>query len=302
MTATALLSAAARAAHPLVDRPPFIDIDPLAEPLVAAADRTPLDHQLAHADHPVLRGARCEAVCRSRYALDTLRATASAQCVVLGAGLDTTAYRGIPGMTVFEVDRAESLRWKRQLLDRCGGMAPVRYVPADLAADEIGGRLRSAGLRSDRPTFVQCLGVSMYLTLDAYRRLLGQVARLADTVELVCDAILPASRRTAAARAYAAAVGAAAGAAGEPWETTLAPEQLAELAATAGFGAVATADAATALPAALWRRDDALAPLGLSVYLHARTGRRSGRSEPERRGDPVREALLGDAAVDGDSR
>jgi methyltransferase (TIGR00027 family) len=301
MTVTALLSAAARAAHPLVDRPPFIDVDPLAERLVAAADRAPLDYQLARADHPVLRGARCEAVCRSRYALDALRAAAPAQCVVLGAGLDTTGYRGIPGATVFEVDRAESLRWKRQLLDRIGRTDPVRYVPADLTADDLGARLRSAGLRPDRPTFVQCLGVSVYLSSDAHRRLLGQVARLADTVEVISEAILPASLRTAAAGEYAAAVGTAAGSAGEPWQTTLAPEQLAALASAAGFDTVTVTDAGTALPAELWRRDDALAPLGLSVYLHARSGRVGG-SEPERGGDAVGQVPLGGAAVDGDPR
>ncbi|BCJ30073.1 hypothetical protein Asera_41810 [Actinocatenispora sera] len=47
----------------------------------------------------------------------------------------------------------------------------------------------------------------MYLTLDAYRRLLGQVARLADTVELVCDADPARVPPQRAARAYAAPLG-----------------------------------------------------------------------------------------------
>ena len=54
----------------------------------------------AHGTHVVLAGARCQVVCRSRYTEDALAAAVAAgtrQYVILGAGLDSFAYR--PGLS-----------------------------------------------------------------------------------------------------------------------------------------------------------------------------------------------------------
>src|ERR1700722_8363184 len=95
-----------REAHQLLDRPRVLD-DPLALRIIGAEAaeelRTnPKEH------HAFARAFRAFMAARSRYAEDELaRAVALGvtQYFVLGAGLDTFAYRNPhPGLRVFEVD------------------------------------------------------------------------------------------------------------------------------------------------------------------------------------------------------
>ncbi|WP_051094581.1 class I SAM-dependent methyltransferase [Streptomyces sp. ATexAB-D23] len=62
-------------------------------------------------------------------------AAGTRQAVILGAGLDSRAYRLArpPGCTVFEIDRAEVLAFKRTVLDALGAVPPVQRHA--LAAD-----------------------------------------------------------------------------------------------------------------------------------------------------------------------
>ena len=88
---TALGVAIRRAAHVLMDDPPVLN-DPVALLLVGA------DHprQMERAMHPVGRDFRAFMAVRSRYVEDQLAAAVAQgvrQYVVLGAGLDTFAYR-----------------------------------------------------------------------------------------------------------------------------------------------------------------------------------------------------------------
>ena len=100
---TALGVAIRRAAHQLMDRPPVLD-DPIAVRLVG----TGFPRQMERAMHPVGRDFRGFMAARSRYAEDHLAAAVAkgmTQYVVLGAGLDTFAYRNpFPALRVFEVD------------------------------------------------------------------------------------------------------------------------------------------------------------------------------------------------------
>src|SRR5215831_428848 len=69
---TALIAAAARAAHLVVDGPPVIFADPLAGTLLGAdADELLAYHRRA-GEHVVLAGARAQVTCRSRYTEDRL--------------------------------------------------------------------------------------------------------------------------------------------------------------------------------------------------------------------------------------
>src|SRR5208283_2438987 len=100
---TALRVAQRRAIHQVLDQPPVLD-DPIAVPLLGpqfAFDR-------AREAHPFARAFRAFMAARSRFAEDQLaRAVQNgiAQYVVLGAGLDTFAYRNpFPSLRIFEVD------------------------------------------------------------------------------------------------------------------------------------------------------------------------------------------------------
>src|SRR5581483_10747158 len=81
------------------------------------------------------------------------------QVVVLGAGLDTRAYRfadALAGRPVFEVDLPATQAWKRARLEAALGRIPdgVRYVGVDFLRDRLDERLAAAGFdRARRALF-----------------------------------------------------------------------------------------------------------------------------------------------------
>src|SRR5580698_4563207 len=88
---TALKVAIRRAAHQLMEHPPVLD-DPIALPLVGRGHARDMERAM----HPVGRDFRAFMAARSRYAEDRLAeavAQGARQYVILGAGLDTFAYR-----------------------------------------------------------------------------------------------------------------------------------------------------------------------------------------------------------------
>lgn len=118
---------------------------------------------------------------RSAYCEEALQCalrTGTTQAVLLGAGLETTALRGLP-IPIYEVDRAASQADKRERLHRAGLRSPAVYVPADLTLDDLPARLREAGFDPTRKTFFTLLGVSYYLPLNALNALLADIAAIA---------------------------------------------------------------------------------------------------------------------------
>lgn len=109
--------------------------------------------------------------CRTRFIDDAFRdaiADGFDRLVVLGAGLDTRAYRLVdaPDVAVFEVDHPSTQAWKRQQVER---LAPdhasqVRFVPVDFDRDDLGAAMAAAGFRSETRTLFVWEGVTQYLT------------------------------------------------------------------------------------------------------------------------------------------
>ena len=95
---TALRVAQRRAVHQVLDQPCVLT-DPIAIPL--------LSYDAVREMHPFARAFRAFMAARSRYAEDRLAASVAqgvTQYVILGAGLDTFAYRNpFPQLRVFEV-------------------------------------------------------------------------------------------------------------------------------------------------------------------------------------------------------
>ncbi len=125
-------------------------------------------------------------VIRTRYFDDWLRAMAIEgplrQVVLLGAGLDTRAWR-LPwpaGVVVYELDRAEVLEAKADILARAGAEPTCdrRAVPADLASDW-GPVLGDAGLDPAVPTAWLVEGVLFYLPRRVIHSVLEIVSSLA---------------------------------------------------------------------------------------------------------------------------
>jgi methyltransferase (TIGR00027 family) len=267
---TALTAAAARAAHLIVDHEPVIFADELAAALLGEQADEFISYHRAHSTHPVLSCARAQVLCRSRFTEDHLAACVRAgltQYVILGAGLDSFAYRTESAIRVFEVDHPVTQQWKRGQLASAGIPVPdsVSFVAMDFERDQLAGRLRQAGFDPSRPALVSWLGVTMYLTGAAISQTLAEISGFAPGTQLVTDYILPAALRDDTGNAYASLVAPVAAERGEPWLTFLAPDDMSALLEAHGFSAVEHVRQRDSIPPALWDRTDSLHPAGLSV-------------------------------------
>ena len=271
-SATALTAAAARAAHLIVDDEPRIFTDPLAASLLGDQADELISYHTRHGTHPVLSGARVQVACRSRYTQHALARAGASQYVILGAGLDSFAYRGgLAGrVQVFEVDHPASQEAKRVALAAGGIPVPgnVTFVPADLAADSLSRCLASAGFDASAPAVFGWLGVTMYLTADAVAETMTAVAGCAPGSELIADYMLPENARDEAGALYGRLVAQASAERGEPWRSCFTPAEIADLARRSGFGAARSIGQRDAIPAHLWRRTDSLRPADLAVLFH----------------------------------
>jgi len=271
------MAAAARAAHLIVDHEPLIFADPLAADLLGERADELISYHRLHGSHLVLASARAQVTCRSRYAEQAVADALGrgiAQYVILGAGLDTFAYRSaIAGrVAVFEVDQPATQEWKRQRLADAGLAAPpgARFVPVDLETDPLPSRLVDAGFDPASPAVVSWLGVTMYLGQDAIGAVLREIGQFAPGTELILDYMLPADLRDDIGNSYVEQVAPAAAERGEPWLSFFSPRQMTTLLNGHGFAEVrhiAQQDVGTE---AMWRRTDALRPASLSKLAHAR--------------------------------
>lgn len=107
---------------------------------------------------PGPRAMRAFIAARSRYAEDELAGAVSSgtlQYVILGAGLDTFAYRNphaASGLRVFEVDHPDTQAWKRGRLALMGIPVPcsVAFVTADFERRELAAGLEGSGFKGRR--------------------------------------------------------------------------------------------------------------------------------------------------------
>ncbi len=162
------------------------------------------------------------------------------QYVILGAGLDTFAYRSpYPGsrLRVFEVDHPATQAWKRARLDASGIDVPdsLTFTPIDFERQALGDGLRGAGFKTDEPAFFSLLGVVIYLPKDAVMETLKFVASLPSGSEIVFDYAIPSSALRESERAAREVRASRVAAIGEPWITYFDPLSLARELRGLGF-------------------------------------------------------------------
>ncbi len=276
---TARTAAAARAAHLIVDQPPAIFSDTLAIALLGEEADHYVAYHRAHGSHVVLAGARGQVVCRSRVAEDSLAAAIGRgirQYVILGAGLDSFAYRSAlsGSVRIFEVDHQPTQDWKRRQLAAARITVPenVTFVPADFENGSLAAGLIRSGLDPAVPAFVSWLGVTMYLSTEAIGRPFAELALFAPGSELVADYMLPAGMRDEAGNTYVELVGPSTAERGEPWLTFLSPADMSKLLAGHGLRPLRHVAQRDVGDATTWRRSDSLRPVELSLIAHATVG------------------------------
>ena len=238
---TALRVALRRAAHQLFDQP-IVFNDPVAVPLLGARYAEELHRTPRRTDRPFSTALRAYLVARSRFAEDNLQRAVDEgvrQYVLLGAGLDTFAYRNpFPGLRVFEVDHPATQQWKRELLTTSDIRIPARltYVPVDFEQQSLPAQLISTGFDPQAPAFFAWLGVTMYLTLPAFRSTVAFVAAQPPGSGLVFDYSQPRSALPFLEQLAHDSLAARVQLAGEPFQLFFTPaEAVAELAAFRGI-------------------------------------------------------------------
>ncbi|MGN1002136.1 MAG: class I SAM-dependent methyltransferase [Oscillospiraceae bacterium] len=124
---------------------------------------------------------------RARFCEDSLKAAAATgveQYVILGAGMDTFAFREpafLAEHVVFEVDHPLTQKDKRERIQRAGWSIPdnLRFVPVDFSKDDLEEKLLRAGFDTAKKTFFSWLGVSYYLSTEAIESMLTGLSGLA---------------------------------------------------------------------------------------------------------------------------
>ncbi len=233
---TALGVAARRAAHQLLDHPPVLK-DPIAISILGANFQLDRDKQ----QHPVARAFRAFLAARSRYAEDNLASAVASgvrQYVLLGAGLDTFAYRNpYPALQVFEVDFPATQEWKRGLLREARIAEPgnLTFVPLDFEHHTLAEGLTAAGFNFTQPAFFGWLGVVPYLTLPAFRATVDLIAAMPPGSGVSFDYALSDEELSPRRRMARAALAARVAAAGEPFRLFFLSEQLENELKSAGF-------------------------------------------------------------------
>lgn len=209
---TALGAACHRAAHQVLERG-FIFADPLAVRILGPRAEEAI--QTAASDCSS-RTLRLFIAIRTRFAEDALKTAVARgvrQLVVLGAGLDTYAYRSDFGqrLRIFEVDHPATQAWKRQRLAEAEIPLPpsLTFAPIDFEHESLSDGLRATGFNPAQQTFFTWLGVVPYLTEAAIFSTLQFIAALPGGAHVVFDYGNPAESgsdtdaRTAAFRALA---------------------------------------------------------------------------------------------------
>ena len=250
---TAFAAAAYRAVHQVLEGAYFFQ-DPFAVPILGLEPDALRADPAAGDDR---RGIRFFVVARSAIAEGALKRGVEehgvGQLVVLGAGLDTFAYRNpFEGrLRVFEVDHPATQAWKRRRLDEAGIPIPasLTYVPVDFEREDVTERLAAAGLKPGVRTVFTWLGVVPYLTKEAIDATLAQIAAHPGGAEVVFDYSEPREMIDPALRSHYEERAARVAAIGEPFLSFFVPAALHAQLGALGFGQIDDLD----IPAILLR-------------------------------------------------
>ena len=245
-SATAQRVAMRRAAHQLLDDPKVFD-DPFAIRVIGKESASALQAEPRHFETtPLSPYLRAFVAARSRYAEDELALGVRRgvrQYVILGAGLDTFAYRNpYPAgvLQVFEVDHPATQAWKRARLKEIGIIPPgdLTFAPVDFETQILEEGLRGTGYDPHRCTFFSWLGVTEYLTAEAVAATLRFIATAPAGSGIVFDYMVSPSLLDPAQRSRFDELARRVAAAGEPWQSSFDPGLLIKDLRAMGFGHV----------------------------------------------------------------
>jgi len=241
---TAYMVAMRRAAHQIFDNPKVFD-DPIALAILGPGAEQRLRSEPRFLNR-LGRAVRASMAARSRYAEDQLARAierGTRQYVILGAGLDTFAYRNPhpqPDLRVFEVDYPATQEWKRERLAAAGISAPpsLTFAPVNFEHQTLAEGLREAGFDASRPAFFSWLGVTMYLERETAMGTFRFIASCGRGSGVTFDYIVPRETLNWTGQLILRAMERRVARAGEPFRTFFAPAELRDELGRMGFRAI----------------------------------------------------------------
>ncbi len=239
---TVTLAAVGRALHLSTAHQRLIE-DHLALDLSGPAGATLMAQLTAQTTPAALEGLSLAFALRARFVEDLVgRATDAgvSQYVILGAGLDTFAYRRsdlVGRLRVYEVDRHQAQAWKRARLGELGLAAPagLAFVAVDFEADDLGRELSRSGFDPTASAVVSWIAVSQYLSREAIDHTLRWAARLPAGSRLVLTYVVPPDQLSELAQAGLEWTRSQAEARGEPFLSLFRPDEISATLREAGF-------------------------------------------------------------------
>jgi methyltransferase (TIGR00027 family) len=242
---TAVLTAAARALQ-RAEPPPWVLDDDLGLRLAGDAGRVLAERLRAELSGPALLGF-CGWMCvRARLPEDVVERASAAgvrQYVILGAGLDSFAYRRsdlVARLRVFEVDHPATQAWKQQRLAELAIPCPANLVfaPVDFERQTLHDGLAAAGFDAAALAVFSWIGVTMYLTREAIRATLASIASCPVGTRVVLTYNLPPAALQEVGLAVGTSMTNLVAELGEPWISLFEPREIAEMLEELGFGEI----------------------------------------------------------------
>lgn len=160
-----------RALHVKLDQQPLVLEDTLGEKIINEENWESRPDM-----HPMgTRKVRASIVGRARFIEDLVAQEFKKgirQFVILGAGLDTFAFRHPEyenELSIFEIDQAGPQEWKVKRINEMGMTIPrhLNFVPVDFEKESWILKLKAFNFDFTIPTLIVSTGVTMYLTREA---------------------------------------------------------------------------------------------------------------------------------------
>ncbi len=238
---TATLAAVGRTIHAGTEHP--LVVDHLALGLAGEAGATLLAQLTSQLPEASRQSFGLAFAIRTRFVEDAVARAIEegiGQYVILGAGLDSFAYRrsDLTGrVQIFEVDRSASQTWKRSRLGKIGVAIPasVSFVPLDHETDDLRGGLVRAGFDPSAPAIVSAIALTQYLAQPAIERILKLVGALPSGSRLVVTYVVPATELSEMAAAGLAWTMSQAEDRGERFVSLFRPGEFEDLLRRSGF-------------------------------------------------------------------
>jgi methyltransferase (TIGR00027 family) len=190
---TAFGTAYMRAAHQLIDKPPVILDDTVIVKLIGQPATVRIIQAPELYQTQELQALRSHVVLRSRFAEDRLSDAVKRgveQYIILGAGLDTFAYRQpewASQLRIFEIDHPGTQNTKVKLLKSAKIDIPknVTLASIDFEKETLKEGLLRHRISFTYPTFFSWLGVTMYLNESAIDSVLSTITNFPKGSEIV---------------------------------------------------------------------------------------------------------------------